>query len=109
MKGVQGGQPLLRLASYGGLLVGLEDLSAAEGLQVGEKGPLENEIIVALAESMDAYAHLYGDVSDPSTSVSEWEKEFQAAGEGELFVAFTLLARQSWKYLELFQILLRLV
>ncbi|KAJ7600852.1 hypothetical protein C8J56DRAFT_1038477 [Mycena floridula] len=65
---IPGGQPLPRLACYGGLLAGLEDLRVSEKLLVGRRDRVEAETVVALAEVMDLY--------QPSSS-SEWEKDWR--------------------------------
>lgn len=93
LKGVQGGHPVLRLASCSGLLLGVEDLRVGEksekkeGVDVGSaRSGVEDETVVSLAEVMDTYA--YGFSSSPSSSgIEEWEKEFQPAGQGEFFLS----------------------
>jgi hypothetical protein len=72
LTGLKGGQPILRLACAGGLLAGLEDLKHAEHLDVG-RAQLEDEIVIAVAESIDVYA---------ASSAGGWEAEFQPKGEG---------------------------
>ncbi|KAJ7069965.1 hypothetical protein C8F01DRAFT_1114777 [Mycena amicta] len=70
LKGIKGGQPLLRLACCGGLLAGLEDLESAEQLVVS-RSQIEDEAVVSVAEVMDMY----------SGSPSTWETEFQPTGD----------------------------
>ncbi|KAF7299206.1 hypothetical protein MIND_00869300 [Mycena indigotica] len=67
LKGIKGGQPLLRLACCGGLLAGLEDLKAAEKIEV-DRSQIEDEVVISVAEVMDS-------------STSSWEAEFQSAGD----------------------------
>ncbi|KAF8158558.1 hypothetical protein B0H34DRAFT_709390 [Crassisporium funariophilum] len=100
LKGVQGGNSVLRLACCSGLLLGVEDLKIGErsekkeGIDVGRaRSGVEDETVVALAEVMDAYG--YGFASNPSSVVvEEWEKEFQPAGQDILSLAL-ILASQS--------------
>lgn len=72
LKGIKGGQPILRLACCGGLLAGLEDLKTAEGLET-PRSKLEDEVVISLAESMDTYLPTAG----------EWEAEFKPVGDGK--------------------------
>ncbi|KAJ8463554.1 hypothetical protein ONZ45_g17536 [Pleurotus djamor] len=78
LKGLQGGHPILRLACCSGMLLGMEDLRVAtmkdddaavsfEGSRA--KGDIEDDIVVALAESMDRYSYLQNDAG--------WEREFR--------------------------------
>jgi hypothetical protein len=82
LKGIHGGHSVLRLASCSGLLLGVEDLRIGEkdkeeGIDVGNaRSRVEDETIIALAEVMDTYASAAG---------TDWEKEFQPAGEGTFF------------------------
>lgn len=68
LKGLQGGQSLLRLACYAGLLQGLgdweEELKAVESRM---RRRVEEELVVALAEVMDLFT---------AASSTGWEKEF---------------------------------
>jgi hypothetical protein len=82
MKGIQGGQPVMRLMCCSGLLMGLEDLKVAEKLNVGGRGRVEEEVVMALAEVMDTYTYPYGHAR-PSSVVQDWEQEFQPQKEGE--------------------------
>ena len=89
LKGIHGSHPGLRLASYSGFLLGVEDLRIGErrekeqGIDVGNaRTGVENETVVALAEVMDIYAYATG--TDPH-GVEKWEKEFQLAGQGTFF------------------------
>lgn len=70
LKGLQGGQTMLRLAAYDELLLGLEDWE--HDLIVKEsrmRGKLEEELVVALAEAMDMYPL--------NASSVGWETEFK--------------------------------
>jgi len=92
-KGIQGGHPILRLSSLSGLLLGILDLEAnlkenqsdeAFSLYLGNsKNGVEQELMMAVAEIMDTYP--YGLTSDLA---SDWEKEFQPAGQGEYLISF---------------------
>lgn len=69
LKGLQGGQTMLRLAAYDGLLLGLEDLESEVNAKEGRmRGKVEEELVVALAEAMDMYPL--------NASSVGWEKEF---------------------------------
>lgn len=88
LKGIQGGHPVLRLASCSGLLLGVEDLRIGrrsekkEGIDVGSTRSLvEDETVIALAEVMDTYSHSLNSGVSPS-GVEEWEREFEPAGQG---------------------------
>jgi hypothetical protein len=102
VRGLQGGDPVLRLASCNGLLLGVEDVhqhaknpnnsSSSEKEETrettpvrfdipGARGLVEDEDIVALAEVMDAYAFSFASGAS-AHGVEEWEKEFQPAGQG---------------------------
>ncbi|KAJ7712448.1 hypothetical protein B0H16DRAFT_1624977 [Mycena metata] len=70
LKGIKGGQPILRLAT-------------AERLEIG-RSQLEDEVIISVAESMDVYA-----IS------SEWEAEFQPVGDVDAMTLALILASQS--------------
>lgn len=92
LKGLQGGHAVLRLASCTGLLLGVEDVkvggSDIEGIDLGNaRFAVEDEIVVAVAEVMDAYAYGFG--SSSSNDIEEWEKEFQPAGQGK-FIYYLL-------------------
>ncbi|KDQ62276.1 hypothetical protein JAAARDRAFT_189618 [Jaapia argillacea MUCL 33604] len=67
LKGLEGGAAMLRLVCSGGLLLGLEDVKSTVDVRI--RGKVEDEVVVELAEVLDAYS--YGSVSDG------WEKEFQ--------------------------------
>ncbi|KAJ7075880.1 hypothetical protein B0H15DRAFT_612967 [Mycena belliarum] len=86
-KGIKGGKPILRLACYGGLLAGLEDLKIAKNLEI-ERSKLEDELVIALAECMDTYSH------SASTS-SGWETEFQPVGDVDTMTLALISASQS--------------
>lgn len=81
LKGVQGGRAVLRLASCVGLLLGTK---LVIGVHVDVE-KVEDEIVIALAEVMDAYAH--------SNRASEWEREFQSREYG---MSFWLLHRHAF-------------
>ncbi|KAJ7163306.1 hypothetical protein C8R46DRAFT_1102948 [Mycena filopes] len=83
LKGIKGGQPILRLACCGGLLAALEDLKSAERLEIG-RSQLEDEVIISVAESMDVYVASTG-----------WEAEFQSAGDVDTMTLALILASQS--------------
>ncbi|KAH8104589.1 hypothetical protein BXZ70DRAFT_998607 [Cristinia sonorae] len=69
LKGLQGGQTMLRLAAYDGLLLGLEDHESELGLKDSRmRGKVEEELVVALAEAMDMYPL--------NASSVGWETEF---------------------------------
>ncbi|KAH9480173.1 hypothetical protein JR316_0006771 [Psilocybe cubensis] len=100
LKGVQGGHPVLRLASCSGLLLGVEDLKVGqkgekkEGVDIGSaRSGVEDETVVSLAEVMDTYAHGFS-TSPSSSGIEEWEKEFQPAGQDILSLVL-ILASQS--------------
>ncbi|KAJ3917474.1 hypothetical protein F5877DRAFT_44588 [Lentinula edodes] len=68
IKGLQGGNPLLRLAAASGILLGLEDLrtqAQANSLDV-DSNSMEDEVVIAFAEVMDQEG-----------VGREWESEFQ--------------------------------
>ena len=109
VRGLQGGDPVLRLASCSGLLLGIEDAhqhaknpnnnrpsSSSTGAEEeapvrfdipGSRGFVEDEDIVALAEVMDTYAFSFASGAS-AHGVEEWEKEFQPAGQGTFAVSF---------------------
>lgn len=72
IKGLQGGQPIMRLACTTGILMGINDFEKLRS----QKGPAENEVVLSLAEVMD----LFRSFQLSSSSSSEWEKEFQPLG-----------------------------
>ncbi|KAJ6557285.1 hypothetical protein DFH09DRAFT_1317424 [Mycena vulgaris] len=84
LKGIKGGQPILRLACCGGLLAGLEDLKIAENLEIG-RSQLEDEVVISVAESMDTYA--------PSSG--GWETEFHPVGDVDTMTLALILTSQS--------------
>ncbi|KAJ7164653.1 hypothetical protein C8R43DRAFT_1086103 [Mycena crocata] len=87
LKGIKGGQPILRLACCGGLLAGLEDLETAEHLEIG-RSQLEDEVVISVAESMDVYARV-------ASITGEWEAEFQGVGDVDTMTLALILASQS--------------
>ncbi|KAJ6509021.1 hypothetical protein C8R45DRAFT_462923 [Mycena sanguinolenta] len=87
LKGIKGGQPILRLACCGGLLAGLEDLKNAEHLEIG-RSQLEDEVVISVAESIDVYSHV-------ASSTSGWEAEFQPKGDVDTMTLALILASQS--------------
>ena len=98
LNGLQGGPPVARFACLGGLLVGLEDIERQRAVQKaghvtgtdgkGEldqvvavrrrtRGRVEEEVIVALAEVMEAYPLPFVDQSvNDGGPKSDWELEF---------------------------------
>ncbi|KAF7346109.1 hypothetical protein MSAN_01837600 [Mycena sanguinolenta] len=66
LKGIKGGQPILRLACCGGLLAGLEDLKNAEQLEIG-RSHLEDEVVISVAESIDVYSYAASSTIDTMT------------------------------------------
>lgn len=79
MKGLQGGQAMMRVASSAGLLMGLEDFESKLKIREGRlRGSVEDEVVLSLAEVMDLYSSL--------RDSSDWELEFHpdTEGEGEL-------------------------
>ncbi|THH31473.1 hypothetical protein EUX98_g2725 [Antrodiella citrinella] len=69
LKGLQGGQTMLRLAAYDGLLLGLEDVESEVKAKEGRmRGKVEEELVIALAEAMDMYPL--------NASSVGWETEF---------------------------------
>jgi hypothetical protein len=92
LKGIKGGQPILRLACCGGLLAGLEDLKTAERLEIG-RSQLEEEVIISVAESMDVYSHA-------SSNTGGWEAEFQPVGDGKCAPFTGLKFAKLSKYLD---------
>ncbi|KAJ7134406.1 hypothetical protein C8R44DRAFT_424065 [Mycena epipterygia] len=87
LKGIKGGQPILRLACCGGLLAGLEDLKAAENQEVS-RSKLEDEVVISVAESMDTYFR-------PPSIAGGWEIEFQPVGDVDTMTLALILASQS--------------
>ncbi len=73
INGLQGGQPIMRLACSTGVLMGMNDFEKLRA----QKGPAENEVVLSLAEVMD----LFRSFQLSSASSSEWEKEFQPMGD----------------------------
>jgi hypothetical protein len=75
--GLKGGPAIMRLTISGGLLFGLEDIDSEAVLgDVGWRRRLQDEVIMAVAETMDLYVQ----------TEDGWEKEFQPEtekGEGE--------------------------
>ncbi|KDQ25721.1 hypothetical protein PLEOSDRAFT_1097540 [Pleurotus ostreatus PC15] len=94
LKGLQGGHPILRLACCCGILLGMEDLRVVVPKEGDDnhrritfegstaKGNVEDETVVALAESMDRYSYLEGDAG--------WEKEFRKMVDAEEVDALSL-------------------
>ncbi|KAJ7212294.1 hypothetical protein GGX14DRAFT_448608, partial [Mycena pura] len=88
LKGIKGGQPILRLACCGGLLAGLEDLRTAERLEIA-RSKLEDEVVISIAESMDIYS------TATSSAAGGWETEFQPAGDVDMISLALIQASQS--------------
>jgi hypothetical protein len=104
LNGLQGGPSAVRFACMGGLLVGLEDLKKQKAAweagdatgpdrkgEVGEvvtvrrrtRGRVEEEVIIALAEVMEAYPLPLGDqFADEDGPGSDWESEFSQNASG---------------------------
>ncbi|KAJ6619556.1 hypothetical protein B0H10DRAFT_2163956 [Mycena sp. CBHHK59/15] len=93
LKGIAGGQPILRLACCGGLLAGSEDLKSAEHLEVGGRSQLEDEVVIVVAEAMDMYSYRYSDAI--SSAASGWDNEFQLVGDVDAMTLALILASQS--------------
>jgi hypothetical protein len=72
VEGLQGGRAVLKLSCLVGLLLGLKDLERAQEYIA----QVEDEIVIALAEVMDAHAQ--------TVNASDWEKEFQPHEQGAL-------------------------
>ncbi|KAF9019185.1 hypothetical protein BDZ89DRAFT_1073211 [Hymenopellis radicata] len=87
INGLQGGQPIMRLACSTGILMGMNDFEKLRA----QKGPAENEVVLSLAEVMD----LFRSFQLSSASSSEWEKEFQPMGDHDLLSAALILSSQS--------------
>lgn len=81
--GLQGGRAVLRLSCLVGLLLGIKDLEGSQG----DITQVEDEIVVAVAEVMDAHAQ--------TVNASDWEKEFQPREEDESLSLALILASQS--------------
>ena len=58
-----------------------------KGIDLGNaRFTVEDEIVVAVAEVMDAYGYGFG---SSSNDIKEWKKEFQPAGQGKfVFIYF---------------------
>ncbi|KAH9936123.1 uncharacterized protein B0H18DRAFT_1100836 [Fomitopsis serialis] len=85
LEGFRGGHAVLKLVCCGGLLLGLEDLEGELHLgNGGERGMVEEEIVLALAEVLDTYSYV------PYST--EWAKDFKSESEdGEEPLALSLL------------------
>lgn len=73
VKGLQGGQAIMRLACLTGLLLGIVDIEKTkddkELFNAGRgRNMVENELVIAVAEVVDAYS------AEPK---SDWEREFR--------------------------------
>ncbi|KAF9447297.1 hypothetical protein P691DRAFT_802622 [Macrolepiota fuliginosa MF-IS2] len=102
VKGIQGGQSVLRLSCLSGLLLGIHDLEleaknrtssphplTSHSIQLGSaRGPVEDELIVAVAEVMDTYSYAL-----LSGSSGEWEKEFHPAEQDVLTLALAVASQ----------------
>ncbi|KAF7767893.1 hypothetical protein Agabi119p4_7136 [Agaricus bisporus var. burnettii] len=90
VKGTQGGHHILRLSSLSGLLLGIHDLELESGtlsnrdqIQLGSaRSALEDELIIATAEVMDAHSPR----PTPESS-GGWESEFQPSDRDVLTMA----------------------
>ncbi|PCH40275.1 hypothetical protein WOLCODRAFT_162231 [Wolfiporia cocos MD-104 SS10] len=85
LQGFQGGHPTLKLICCGGLLLGLEDLgSEVHARNRSIRRRVEEEVILALAETIDTYSY----VQFPA----DWAKDFKAESEdGQEPLALSLL------------------
>jgi len=85
LEGFRGGHAVLKLVCCGGLLLGLEDLEGELHLgNGGERGLVEEEIVLALAEVLDTYSYV------PYST--DWAKDFKSESEdGEEPLALSLL------------------
>ncbi|KAF8073411.1 hypothetical protein FPV67DRAFT_1477676 [Lyophyllum atratum] len=81
LRGLQGGRAVIRLACCVGLLLGLNGLQNINA----DKGRVEDEVIIALAEVMDDY----------SIDTGDWEKEFRPHLDETLLSLTLILASQS--------------
>ncbi|KIY62170.1 hypothetical protein CYLTODRAFT_427107 [Cylindrobasidium torrendii FP15055 ss-10] len=82
IKGLQGGQPIMRLACSTGMLMGVHDFERIRE----QKGAAENEVVLALAGVMDQYRSFHSPSSD-------WEREFQPVIDQDgLYIALILSA-----------------
>ena len=104
LNGLQGGPSAVRFACLGGLLVGLEDLEKQKAAQKAghvtdpdgkggadevvavrrrTRGKVEEEVIVALAEVMEAYPLPSSDqFTNDGGKRSDWESEFTRSASG---------------------------
>lgn len=82
MKGVSRGNPQLRIAILGGLLLGFNDLGQ-DGIRAGVRDRLESQIVIAFAELLEAI----------STPENPWKTEFRVRESGDFggMSAFGLL------------------
>ncbi|KAG7440838.1 uncharacterized protein BT62DRAFT_1080517 [Guyanagaster necrorhizus] len=88
IKGLQGGQPIMRLACSTGVILGINDVKlACQGL-------VENEVVLSLAEVMDLFKHDTFSLPSPS-GAGEWEKEFQPQGDLDLLSIALILSSRS--------------
>ncbi|KAF8629292.1 hypothetical protein AX15_003525 [Amanita polypyramis BW_CC] len=92
VRGLQGGQPVMRLTCLSGLLLGIEDIQKTKHEQgrifdAGQgRDMVENELIISVAEIVDSYA------VEPR---SDWEKEFKPAlVDSEMLSLSLILASQ---------------
>lgn len=84
IKGLHGGHPLLRLASYTGLLMALEDFRVKENHTTSIRDTLESEAVVSLAEVMDLYRTEQQSSSFYSMDwEQDWNKSFPSAEGGQ--------------------------
>lgn len=91
LEGFRGGHAVLKLACLGGILLGFEDLES--GLHLGNggvRGIVEDEIVLVLAEVLDAYSYV------PYST--DWVKDFKSESEdGEGSVKWFICKRHSTK------------
>jgi hypothetical protein len=85
MKGLQGGQAMMRVACCAGLLNGLEDFEARLKMREGRlRGKVEEEVVLAVAEVMDLYSSGRGS--------TDWEDEFHKDTDGKGLFSFLFMS-----------------
>ncbi|KAK1226251.1 hypothetical protein PQX77_010724 [Marasmius sp. AFHP31] len=80
LKGLQGGHAVMRLAAGSGMLLGLEDVENGKDMDLGIRGKVEDEVIIAFAEALDLYKYEMSEGNadfNAGTPTAEWEREFQ--------------------------------
>ena len=89
---LKGWHAVLRLASCTGLLLGIEDVKVGGSniirIDLGnDRFAVKYDIVVAVAEVMDAYAYCFG---SSSSNGIEWEKNFQPARQGKFYYYYLI-------------------